>query len=94
LEGLAVKSRAPPKHYETPGETVNFVLQVRHEKHWGPNKTEGYLRDYTPERIIAESHRTIHRILVEARWNNPIEAGANVDSRDCTATIYGRETSN
>ena len=71
-EGLAVKSRAPHNHYQTPEETVNFVIQLRQEKHWGPNKIEGYLRNYRPQGITPVSHRTIHRILVQAGFNNPI----------------------
>jgi len=59
-EGLALKSRAPHNHYETPQVTVNFILQLKREKHWGPNKIEGYLRNYRPQGITPASHRTIH----------------------------------
>jgi transposase InsO family protein len=71
-EGLAVKPRAPYNHYETPQETVNLILQLRREKHWGPNKIEGYLRNYRPQGILPVSHRTVHKILVQAGLNNPI----------------------
>jgi transposase len=37
-EGLALKSRIPHKRYETPRETVDFVLQLRREKHWAQTR--------------------------------------------------------
>jgi transposase InsO family protein len=70
--GLHVKSIAPRDHYETPQETVNFIVQLRRKKHWGPNKIEGYLRNYRPQGRVPISHRTIHKILGQARLNNPI----------------------
>jgi len=71
-EGLRVKSKAPHNHYETPKETVSFIIQLRRDKHWGPNKIEGYLRNYRPREIVPVSHRTIHKILVQAGLNNPV----------------------
>ena len=70
-EGLQVKSRAPHQYYKTPKSTVDIVLELRRSKHWGPNKIEGYLRNYSVRGIAPVSHRTIHRILVEAGLNNP-----------------------
>ena len=72
-EGLTVKSRKPHRHYKTPQSTVNLILELRRNKHWGPCKIEGYLRNYRVENITPVSHRTIHRILVQARLNNPIQ---------------------
>ena len=72
-EGLTVKSRKPHRHYRTPQSTVNLILELRRNKHWGPCKIEGYLRNYRVENITPVSHRTIHRILVQARLNNPIQ---------------------
>ncbi len=71
-EGLRLKSRKPHRYYKTPQETVDLVLELRRTKHWGPNKIEGYLRNYRAEGVKPVSHRTIHRILVQARLNNPI----------------------
>ena len=71
-EGLRVKSRAPRHYHKTPQETVDLILQLRRNKHWGPNKIEGYLRNYEVQGITPVSHRTIHRLLVEAGLNNPI----------------------
>jgi putative transposase len=52
---------------------VKLILELRRSKHWGPNKIEGYLRNYrVQDGITPVSHRTIHRILVEAGLNNPI----------------------
>jgi len=45
---------------------------LRRSKHWGPNKIEEYLRNHRPEAVVPVSHRTIHRILVEAGLNNSI----------------------
>jgi len=72
-EGLRVKSRAPHRYYKTPQSTVNLILELRRSKHWGPNKIEGYLRNYKVQGVTSVSQRTIHRILVEAGLNNPIE---------------------
>jgi transposase InsO family protein len=71
-EGLAVKSRVPHRFYKTPQETVDFILKLRREKNWGPCKIEGFLRNYSVEGVKPVSHRTIHKILVEAGSNNPI----------------------
>ena len=73
-EGLSVKSRRPHSYYKTPQPTVNLILELRRSKHWGPNKIEGYLRNYMVQGATPVSHRTIHRILVEAGLNNPISA--------------------
>jgi len=77
-EGLHIKSRRPHHHYKTPQSTVNLILELRRSKHWGPNKIEGYLRNYRLEDITPVSHRTIHRILVEAGLNNPISTPRKV----------------
>lgn len=73
-EGLRIKSRKPHRYYKTAQSTVNLILELRRSKHWGPSKIEGYLRNHRPEDITPVSHRTIHRILVEAGLNNPIRA--------------------
>lgn len=80
-EGLRVKSRAPHRYYKTPQSTVDLILELRRNKRWGPNKIEGYLRNYKVQGITPVSHRTIHRILVEARLNNPISAPRRVWGR-------------
>ena len=77
-EGLHVKSRRPHHHYKTPQSTVNLILELRRSKHWGPNKIEGYLRNYRLEDVTPVSHRTIHRILAEAGLNNPISTPRKV----------------
>jgi len=77
-EGLRVKSRRPHRYYKTPQSTVNLILELRRSKHWGPNKIEGYLRNYRSEGITPVSHETIHRILVEAGLNNPITSPRRV----------------
>ena len=77
-EGLLVKSRAPHRHYKTPQRTVDLILELRRSKRWGPNKIEGYLRNYGGQELIPVSHRTIHRILVEAGLNNPTPAPRRV----------------
>ena len=38
----------------------------------GPNKIDGYLRNYKVQGIAPVSLRTIHGVLVEAGLNNPI----------------------
>jgi transposase InsO family protein len=72
-EGLHVKSRAPHSFYRTPQGTVEVVLGLRRERNWGPCKIEGYLRNYGGEGLVAVGHNAIHRILVEAGLNRPIE---------------------
>jgi len=79
--GLQVKSRAPHRYHKTPPSTVSLILELRRSKHWGPNKIEGYLRNYKVQGITPVSHRTIHRILVEAGLNNPISAPRRVWGR-------------
>ena len=96
-EGLRVKSRRPHRYYKTPQSTVDIVLELRRDRHWGPNKIEGYLRNYRVEGVRPVSHETIHRILVEAGLNNPIskprriwgKRGSNVR----TATASGKQIS-
>ena len=77
-EGLAIKSRKPHRFWKTPQETVELILKLRREKRWGPCKIEGYLKNYGGEGVIAVGHNTIHRILIEAGLNNPIEAPRKV----------------
>jgi transposase InsO family protein len=57
---------------------VNIILELRRSKRWGPNKIEGYLRNYAVKGITSVSHRTIHRILVQAGLNNPISVPRKV----------------
>lgn len=72
-ESLRVKSRRPHRYYKTSESTVKLILELRRSKHWGPNKIEGYLRNYrVQDGITPVSHRTTHRILLEAGLNNPI----------------------
>jgi len=70
-EGLAVKSHAAHIVHRTPQATVDLVLKLRREKHWGPCKIEGYLRKHGEE-TASVSHTTIYRMLVEAELNRPI----------------------
>ena len=77
-EGLRVKSRRPHRYYKTPQSAVDLIVELRRSKHWGPNKIEGYLRNYKVQEIPAVSHRTIHGILVEAGLNNPISTPRKV----------------
>jgi len=73
-EGLTIKSRKPHTFWRTPQETVDLVLKLRREKRWGPCKIEGYLKNYGGDSIHAVGHNTIHRIIIHAGLNNPIEA--------------------
>ena len=77
-EGLTVKSRKPHSYWKTPQETVEAILKLRKEKHWGPCKIEGYIKNYGGECVIAVGHNTIHRILIEAGLNNSITAPRKV----------------
>jgi len=76
-EGLMVKSHAPHAIHRAPQATMDLVLKLRREKHWGPCKIEGYLRKHGGG-IEPVSHTTIHKALVEAGLNNPIEAPRRV----------------
>jgi len=71
-EGLTVKSRRKHGYQRTPQPTVDLVLRLRREKLWGPNRIEGYLRNYAGNQTMPISHRTIHKILVKTGLNNPI----------------------
>ena len=71
-EGLRIKSRRPHTIHKTPEGTVEAVLELRRTRNWGPCKIEGYLWNYGIEGVEPISHRTIYRILVQARLNNPI----------------------
>ena len=77
-EGLHVKSRVPHTYWKTPQETVDLILRLRRERRWGPCKIEGYLRNYGVEGIVPVGHNAIHRILIKAGLNNPIEAPRKV----------------
>ena len=72
-EGLRVKSRAPHSFYRTPQGTVDRVLRLRIERNWGPCKIEGCLKNYGGEGVVTVGHNAIHRILIGAGLNNPIE---------------------
>jgi transposase InsO family protein len=72
-EGLRVKSKIPHTYWETPQETVELILKLRRERHWGPCKIEGYLKNYC-QQITPVGHNTIHRTLIKAGLNKPIEA--------------------
>jgi len=71
-EGLQVKSRRNHSYHRTPQSTIDLVLRLRRERLWGPNRIEGYLRNYAGSGITPISHRTVHKILVKAGLNNPI----------------------
>jgi transposase InsO family protein len=71
-EGLQVKSRRNHSYRRTPQPTIDLVLQLRRTRLWGPNRIEGYLRNYAGNKVTPISHRTIHKILVKAGLNNPI----------------------
>jgi transposase InsO family protein len=77
-EGLHVKSKTPHNYWRTPQETVDLILKLRRERHWGPCKIEGYLKNYGGEDVTAVGHNTIHRILIEAGLNHPVEAPRKV----------------
>jgi len=74
-EGLRVKSRAPHHYHKTPAETVSLILELRRSKRWGPNKIEGYLRNYVNQPV---GHTTIHKLISQAGLNNPIPAPRRV----------------
>ena len=77
-EGLHVKSKTLHNYWQTPQETVDLILKLRRERHWGPCKIEGYLKNYGGDDVTAVGHNTIHRILIEAGLNNPIPAPRKV----------------
>ena len=77
-EGLAVKSRRPHSFWRTPQGTVDLIIKLRREKRWGPCKIEGYLHNYGGEDAVTVGHNTIHRILIKAGLNSPIEAPRKV----------------
>ncbi len=87
-EGLLVKSRKPHRYYKTPRETVDLVLELRRNKHWGPDKIEGYLRNYNVQGVKPVSHRTIHRILVQAGLNNPTASPRRVWGKRRFERVY------
>jgi transposase InsO family protein len=74
--GLAVKSHRPHTIHRTPQHTAELILQLRRTRNWGPCRIEGYLRNYNKQSRI--SHTTIHKILVQAGLNNPIETPRRV----------------
>ena len=71
-EGLRVKSRTPHTYCKTPQETAELILRLRREWNWGPCKIEGYLRNYGA-RVLPVGHNTIHRIIIAAGLNHPID---------------------
>jgi transposase InsO family protein len=74
--GLAVKSHRPHTIHRTPQQTAELILQLRRTRNWGPCRIEGYLCNYNRQGRI--SHTTIHKILVQAGLNNPIETPRRV----------------
>ena len=68
-EGLRLKSHRPHTIHRTPQQITELILQLRQTRNWGPCRIEGYLRNYHATPI---SHTTIHKILVQTGYNNPI----------------------
>jgi len=78
-EGLRVKPKTPHTYWKTPQETVELILELRTERCWGPCKIERYLKNYAKnEAPVIVGHTTIHKLLIEAGLNNPIEAPRKV----------------
>ncbi len=77
-EGLRLKSRRPRRFWRTPEGTVRLILSLLREKHWGPCKIEGYLRNYGGEDTVPVGHNTIHRTLIKAGLNNPVRVTRRV----------------
>jgi len=80
-EGLAVKSKTPHRFHKTPEATVNLVVRLRRERNWGPCKIEGYLRNYGKGCVLPVGHNTIHRIIIAAGLNHPIDKPRKVWGR-------------
>lgn len=54
-------------------KTRRYIMRVREKWNWGPNKIEGYIRQYAPQHIARLSHKKIYAILVEEGLNFPID---------------------
>jgi transposase len=91
-EDLAVKSRRPHRFWKTPQESVELILKLRREMRWGPCKIEGYLKNYGGEGVVAVGHNAIHRILIGAGLNNPIEAHRSRPNNSGCEIIMGNYT--
>jgi len=54
-------------------KTRACVIKLREKWNWGPNKIEGYIKQYKPKEIQPISHFKIYEILVEEGLNMPID---------------------
>lgn len=54
-------------------KTRAYVIRLREKWNWGPNKIEGYIKEYKPKDIEPISHKKIYHILVEEGLNLPID---------------------
>jgi len=72
-EGLGIKSHKPHTIHHTPQETVDYIIQLRKDRGWGPCRIEGYIRREKPEDIEHVGHNTIYRIICQAGLNSPLE---------------------
>jgi len=86
-EGLLVKSHAPHTVHKTPQATVDLVLKLRKERHWGPCKIAGYLEKHSGA-VTPVSHATVYKIIVEADLNNPLSKPRRVWGKTRFERLY------
>ncbi len=72
-DGLGIKSHRPQTIHRTSQETVDYVLKLRENKGWGPNRIEGHIKRDKPEGVELVGHSTVYRIICQAGLNKPLE---------------------
>jgi transposase InsO family protein len=71
--GLGIKSHRPQTIHRTSQETVDYVLKLRENRGWGPNRIEGHIKHDKPEGVELVGHSTVYRIICQAGMNKPLE---------------------
>jgi transposase InsO family protein len=66
--GLGAKSHRPHLIHSTPQKTVDWIVQLRENYGWGPNRIEGYLK----QKGTSVGHSTVYRVLCKAGLNQPL----------------------
>ncbi len=72
-KGLRFKSHKPHTIHRTSKETVEYIIKLRENRGWGPNRIEGHIKRDKPEGIKPVGHSTVYRIICRAGLNKPLE---------------------
>jgi len=72
-KGLRFKSHKPHTIHRTSKKTVEYIIKLRENRGWGPNRIEGHIKRDKPEGVELVGHSTVYRIICQAGLNKPLE---------------------